>query len=458
MQIEWQGIDMQGNDVILSVKDLNQMVKDLLSDAIGQVWLLGEISNFSKPVSGHWYFTLKDELAQVRCAMFRNSNIRTKFSPKNGQQVLVKASVTLYEARGEYQIIVESMQPAGAGLLQQRFEQLKQQLQEEGLFEPQRKRPLPTNIRTVGVVTSSTGAALHDIRQILKRRDPSMNIIIYPTQVQGSEAASQIAHMISLANMRQECDVLIVGRGGGSLEDLWPFNEEVVARAIVASRIPIISAVGHEVDFTIGDFVADLRAATPSAAAEIVSKDQQEQLRRLKAQEQHLLMAMDYFLVRKKEQYHHQKHQLHTQHPQVKLISNQKRLIELQKMLSQHISRTLTTKSYRINMLDRRLLQLSPLNEINQYTHKVKQYSQKVIMQIKHQLIQSQHALANRATRLESVSPLSTLARGYSITSNMRNEVIHQPSQVQLGEQIVTQLEQGQLISQITQILEHKDD
>ena len=221
-----------------------------------------EISNLSQPASGHWYFTLKDDRARVRCAMFRNSNRRVTFRPQNGQQVLVRASITLYEPRGDYQLIAESMQPAGDGLLQQQFEQLKQRLSAEGLFDQQFKQPLPAPAKRVGVITSASGAALHDILQVLQRRDPSLPIVIYPTSVQGAEAPMQIVRAIETANRRDECDVLIVGRGGGSLEDLWSFNDERVARAIFASRIPIVSAVGHETDVTIADFVADLRAPT----------------------------------------------------------------------------------------------------------------------------------------------------------------------------------------------------
>ena len=227
--------------------------------------------------------------------MFRNSNRRVTFRPQNGQQVLVRASITLYEPRGDYQLIAESMQPAGDGLLQQQFEQLKQRLSAEGLFDQQFKQPLPAPAKRVGVITSASGAALHDILQVLQRRDPSLPIVIYPTSVQGAEAPMQIVRAIETANRRDECDVLIVGRGGGSLEDLWSFNDERVARAIFASRIPIVSAVGHETDVTIADFVADLRAPTPSAAAELVSRNQLELLRQLQSQQQRLEMAMDYY-------------------------------------------------------------------------------------------------------------------------------------------------------------------
>src|SRR5471032_2468606 len=251
---------------IFTVSRLNQTVRQLLENEMGQVWLSGEISNFSQPSSGHWYFTLKDDRAQVKCAMFRNTNRRTTFRPQNGQQVLVRATITLYEPRGDYQLIAESMQEAGDGLLQQKFDLLKQQLAAEGLFDAQFKQPLPSPAKCVGVITSSSGAALHDVLNVLKRRDPSLPVIIYPTAVQGVDAPMQIVRAIQLANAREEVDILIVGRGGGSLEDLWSFNDERVARAIFASRIPIVSAVGHETDVTIADFVADLRAPTPSAA------------------------------------------------------------------------------------------------------------------------------------------------------------------------------------------------
>lgn len=290
-------MSLSQSPAIYTVSRLNQTVRMLLEQQMGQVWISGEISNFTQPASGHWYFTLKDDGAQVRCAMFRNSNRRVTFRPQHGQQVLVRANITLYEPRGDYQIIVESMQPAGVGLLQQQFEQLKQKLSQEGLFDAQHKQPLPSPAHQIGVITSKTGAALHDILHVLQRRDPSLPVVIYPTAVQGDDAPAQIVRAIELANQRAECDVLIVGRGGGSLEDLWSFNDERVARAIFASRIPIVSAVGHETDVTIADFIADLRAPTPSAAAEVVSRNQQELLRQIQGQQQRLEMAMDYFFA-----------------------------------------------------------------------------------------------------------------------------------------------------------------
>ncbi|MFQ1016682.1 exodeoxyribonuclease VII large subunit [Gilliamella sp. BG7] len=440
------------NNSILSVKDLNQMVKELLCDAIGQIWLIGEISNFSRPSSGHWYFSLKDDSAQVRCAMFRNSNFRAGFTPQNGQQVLVRATVTLYEARGEYQLVIDKIQAAGTGLLQQKFEQLKQKLSEEGLFDSINKQPLPENILTVGIITSSTGAALHDICQILKRRDPSLHLIIYPTQVQGSEAAGQIANMIHIANIRQECDVLIVGRGGGSLEDLWSFNEEVVARAIFASQIPIVSAVGHEIDFTIADFVADVRAATPSAAAELVSRDSLQQVKRLQVQQLHLTMAMDYYLMQCREKLNKWRHQLQTQHPQTKLEKQLNQLLAYRHSLSENIQQYLLRLSNRHNSLDKRLLRVSPQNNITYLGQLTWQKQQQLINLIKQKLTKSQYQFVLQTSQLNNVSPLATLERGYSVTTDQNNTVVRRSEQVTVGDIIVTRLKKSKLISQITEI------
>ncbi|OCG57711.1 exodeoxyribonuclease VII large subunit [Gilliamella sp. Nev3-1] len=444
---------MQGSS-ILSIKDLNQMVKELLCDAIGQVWLIGEISNFSRPSSGHWYFSLKDDSAQVRCAMFRNSNFRAGFTPQNGQQVLVRATVTLYESRGEYQLVIDKIQPAGAGLLQQKFEQLKQKLSDEGLFDPMYKQPLPENIRTIGIITSSTGAALHDICQILKRRDPSLHLIIYPTQVQGNEAAGQIAKMIQIANIRQECDVLIIGRGGGSLEDLWSFNEEIVARAIFSSKIPTVSAVGHEIDFTIADFVADVRAATPSAAAELVSHDNLDQIKRIQAKEQHLSMAMDYYLMQCREKLNKWHHLLQTQHPQTKLEKQLNQLLTYRHSLYENIQQYFFKQSNRYNFLDRRLLRVSPQNNITYLGQLVRQKQQQLINLIDQKLTKSQHQFVLQTSQLNNVSPLATLERGYSVTINQNNTVVRRCEQVTVGEFIVTRLKKGKLVSQIIEINE----
>lgn len=448
---------MLGNSNIFSVNDLNQMVKDLLTDAIGQVWLVGEISNFSKPASGHWYFTLKDDLAQVRCAMFRHSNFKTGFTPQNGQQVLVSATVTLYEARGEYQLVIDKLQISGTGLLQQKFELLKRKLQDEGLFNSDHKKTIPKNITTAGIVTSSTGAALHDICQILKRRDPSIHIIIYPTLVQGDNAATQIVKMINLANIRNECDVLIVGRGGGSLEDLWPFNEEIVARAIFDSQIPIISAVGHEIDFTIADFVADLRAATPSAAAELISRNIQDQLNDLKSREQQLAMAMDYLIMKKRKQIQKLRHILQTQHPQVKLVKQQASILAQSRSLNSAIEQIIFLNTNKINKFDRNLHRLSPENKVINYSQTIVQRHQQLVSLMKQYLTHAKHQMVTQGAQLHTVSPLATLERGYSITTDSQNQIIRSLQHITQGEIITTKVLLGQITSSIISIEDNKN-
>ncbi|MFT4812652.1 MAG: exodeoxyribonuclease VII large subunit, partial [Marinoscillum sp.] len=269
-----------GNDVF-TVSQLNQRAKQLLEITFSSVKVEGEISNLSRPSSGHWYFTLKDKGAQVRCAMFRSRTAQVKFQPKEGDQIVVRGKVSLYENRGDYQLIVDAMKPSGEGQLQQAFIQLKQKLGAEGLFATESKQALPSQIKRIAVITSPTGAAIHDILTVLKRRFPAIEVDIYPVQVQGKDAAQQIIWSINQANADARADVIIAGRGGGSIEDLWCFNDENLARTIFHSRLPIVSAVGHEVDFTIADFVADVRAPTPSAAAEMLSPDQQDYWQRL---------------------------------------------------------------------------------------------------------------------------------------------------------------------------------
>ena len=416
---------------IFTVSRLNQTVRLLLEHEMGQVWISGEISNFTQPASGHWYFTLKDDTAQVRCAMFRNSNRRVTFRPQHGQQVLVRANITLYEPRGDYQIIVESMQPAGEGLLQQKYEQLKAKLQAEGLFDQQYKKPLPSPAHCVGVITSKTGAALHDILHVLKRRDPSLPVIIYPAAVQGDDAPGQIVRAIELANQRNECDVLIVGRGGGSLEDLWSFNDERVARAIFTSRIPVVSAVGHETDVTIADFVADLRAPTPSAAAEVVSRNQQELLRQVQSTRQRLEMAMDYYLANRTRRFTQIHHRLQQQHPQLRLARQQTMLERLQKRMSFALENQLK----RTGQQQQRLTLEYRLAET-----------------LRAQLSATRERFGNAVTHLEAVSPLSTLARGYSVTTATDGNVLKKVKQVKAGEMLTTRLEDGWIESEVKNI------
>lgn len=437
---------------IYTVSRLNQTVRLLLEQEMGQVWISGEISNFTQPASGHWYFTLKDDTAQVRCAMFRNSNRRVTFRPQHGQQVLVRANITLYEPRGDYQIIVESMQPAGEGLLQQKYEQLKAMLSAEGLFDQQFKNPLPSPAHCVGVITSKTGAALHDILHVLKRRDPSLPVIIYPTAVQGDDAPGQIVRAIELANARQECDVLIVGRGGGSLEDLWSFNDERVARAIFASLIPVVSAVGHETDVTIADFVADLRAPTPSAAAEVVSRNQLELLRQIQNGQQRLEMAMDYFLANRTRRFTQLHHRLQQQHPQLRLARQQTVLERLRQRMNFALDNQLKRAVSRQQRVTQRLNQQNPQPKIYRAQTRIQQLEFRLAENIRSRLSTTRERFGNAVTHLEAVSPLSTLARGYSVTTATDGKVLKQTKQVKAGDVLTTRLSDGWVESEVKEI------
>ena len=441
---------------IFTVSRLNQTVRLLLEHEMGQVWISGEISNFTQPASGHWYFTLKDDNAQVRCAMFRNSNRRVTFRPQHGQQVLVRANITLYEPRGDYQIIVESMQPAGEGLLQQKYEQLKAKLQAEGLFDQQLKKPLPSPAHCVGVITSKTGAALHDILHVLKRRDPSLPVIIYPTAVQGDDAPGQIVRAIELANKRNECDVLIVGRGGGSLEDLWSFNDERVARAIFASRIPVVSAVGHETDVTIADFIADLRAPTPSAAAEMVSRNQQELLRQIQSVQQRLGMAMDYFLANRTRRLTLLHHRLQQQHPQLRLARQQTALERLQQRMNLAIDSQIKRTNKRQVRLLQRLNQQNPQPRIHRVQSRIQHLEHRLAEHVHSRLSAMRERFGNAVTHLEAVSPLSTLARGYSVTTVTDGKVLKKVKQVKTGDVMTTRLEDGWVKSEVKGITSAK--
>ncbi|MEQ9910829.1 exodeoxyribonuclease VII large subunit [Pectobacterium polaris] len=438
------------SSAIFTVSRLNQTVRQLLEMEMGQIWLSGEISNLSQPSSGHWYFTLKDERAQVRCAMFRTSNRKVTFRPQNGQQVLIRASITLYEPRGDYQLLAESMQPAGDGLLQQQFEQLKQRLAAEGLFDQQFKQVLPSPAKQVGVITSASGAALHDILQVLQRRDPSLPVIVYPTSVQGAEAPLQIVRAIELANQRDECDVLIVGRGGGSLEDLWSFNDERVARAIFASRIPIVSAVGHETDITIADFVGDLRAPTPSAAAELVSRNQLELLRQIQSQRQRLEMAMDYYLAQRNREFTRLHHRLQQQHPQLRLARQQAQLVKLRQRLDDAMQQQLRQTSRRSERLQQRLMQQQPQTRIHRAQQRLQQLSYQMQSALERQLNQNKQKLGIACSRLEGVSPLATLARGYNVTTAPDGKVLKNVTQISPGETLKTRLQDGWVESQVT--------
>ncbi|GLQ74922.1 exodeoxyribonuclease VII large subunit [Vibrio penaeicida] len=438
------------NNNIFTVSRLNSEVRLLLENEMGVVWLVGEISNFSAPVSGHWYFTLKDSRAQVKCAMFRGNNRRVTFKPQNGNQVLVKARLSLYEPRGDYQLIIENMQPEGDGRLQQEFDELKMKLAAEGLFAQSSKQPLPENPTRIGVITSKTGAALHDILDVLKRRDPTLPIVIYPSIVQGDTAAISIAQAIGRANERKECDVLIVGRGGGSLEDLWCFNNEILARTIAASQIPIVSAVGHEVDVTIADFVADMRAPTPSAAAELVSRDNNHKVLSLKQKRQHLRQAMLQYLTDHQSSLNMLERKLERKHPSYQLQQQSQRLDDLEQRLRVAMNQRLSGNSRTMVNLDHRLALHNPQRKLNQLQSELSSSKAKLFDAMDRQLLLSRHQLALAAEKLDTVSPLATLKRGYSITQLENGDVVTDANKIKTGDVLITRLADGNIRSTVS--------
>ena len=396
---------MQDNIMILTVSRLNALLRELVEDNFMQVWVEGEISNFSIPASGHWYFSLKDADAQVRAVMFRAQNRLLGFIPENGMRVVCRGRVSLYPQRGEIQLIVEGLEPRGVGGLQLAFEQLKNRLAGEGLFAAERKRPLPAFPRVVGVVTSATGAAIHDIIQVLRRRGAGVHVLLRPVRVQGEGAAAEIATAIAELNRQGEAEVLIVGRGGGSLEDLWAFNEELVARAIHGSKIPVISAVGHEVDHTIADFVADLRAPTPSAAAEMVARGRLE----LEGHLDHLVM---------------------------RLAAQMRRRIDFGRE--------------RFNGLHRRLR--SPRESLNLARQRQAELARRLSQAMERQLKERDWRLSTLAERLDDLSPLRTLGRGYAIVTRAGGELVRDAATLTPGERVNLRFVQGRAAARIEEV------
>ncbi|WP_166371049.1 exodeoxyribonuclease VII large subunit [Psychromonas sp. SA13A] len=437
------------NNNIYSVSSLNKAAKSLLETGLGVIWLSGEISNLTIAVSGHWYFTLKDHGAQIKCAMFRGNNSRAGFTPKHGQQVLVRGKLSLYEARGDYQLIAETMAPEGDGLLKQQFEELKCQLAAQGLFSEAIKKSLPEIIKRVGIITSSTGAALHDILSVLQRRDPRLQVVIYPTQVQGQGSAFSVAAQIALANIRNECDVLIVGRGGGSLEDLWCFNEPDVAYAIYNSQLPVISAVGHEIDVTISDFVADLRAATPSAAAELVSQHKtfvSTQLNNLVAR---LKQSIQNRLQHKTHQLSVLKQTLLQHDPKHKLQQQAQNLDELSLRLQHAMQQKMQWQQHQTSQLKNRLQQASPAHHINIELQKQQQLKRQLTQAMTAKLNNAEQNLHHQIQQLNAFSPLATLARGYAIVKDEKGKVSTDPAKLKVGETVEVTLDKGQFKAQV---------
>lgn len=428
---------------IYSISQLNRITKQLLEDAFTPLWVEGEISNLSQPSSGHLYFTLKDANAQVRCAMFRHKNQALNFRPENGLQVNAYCRVSLYEGRGDYQLIVEHLEQAGFGMLQRAYEELKKTLAKEGLFNEAHKKALPSLPQCIGVVTSPTGAAIRDILSVLKRRFAGIPVIIYPTAVQGTDAAPQIVSAIETANQRNECDVLLVSRGGGSIEDLWPFNEEIVARAIFESQIPIVSGVGHEIDFTIADFVADYRAPTPSAAAETVTPDKDELKQTFNQQLARLQQFMQHHLHRADQSIKNLSKRL--RHPGDKLREQAQRLDHLEQQLKQNWLVQLMHKQKALQQLQQSITAHSPETLIEKNSNECKNLIKRLSLASQTLLKQKTQQLASISRALDGVSPLNTLSRGFSITSQNDN-IIRDAKDVALGEKVSIQLHQGKLI------------
>lgn len=454
---------------LFTVSQLNARARQLLEISFASVRVEGEISNLARPSSGHWYFTLKDNNAQVRCAMFRSRTALLKFQPKEGDKVEVRAKVSLYEGRGDYQLLVDSMRIAGEGALLLAFQQLKDRLASAGLFDPKHKKNLPAKIKRVGIVTSSTGAALHDILSVLKRRDASIEVFIYPTQVQGKDASAQIVAAIERANRDQWVDVLIVGRGGGSLEDLWCFNEEAVARAIFSSTLPIVSAVGHEVDFTIADFVADVRAPTPSAGAEMISQDRREKEQLLFQLQQRLLATQQRLIPKRQQQLQSLAQRLRApqrvieQHSQrldrlemrvLRAWQSQKkqqtqRLALLQHSLTQqHPKRQLAAQAKHLDRLQRLLLRAQRAAH-QRAAQPLVGYPERLQHAMSFQQRQLKQQLANQAQLLQNLSPLNVLARGYAIVQDAQGNVIRHHQNVTVGDTLHTQLAQGWISTEV---------
>lgn len=435
-------LDITCSQEIYTVSQLNRSVRDLLEEGFPALWVEGEISNCKRPSSGHLYFSLKDENAQVRCAMFRNRQIGLGFVPKDGIHVLAKAQISLYEERGDYQLIIEYLEETGAGKLRRAFEQLKQRLANEGLFDAQHKKSLPTFPKQIGVITSATGAAIRDILTVLKRRLRNIPVIIYPTPVQGAEAAPQIAAAIQIANQRKECDVLMVARGGGSLEDLWPFNEEIVARAIYASEIPIVSGVGHEIDFTISDFVADQRAPTPSAAAALVTPDGRELLQNINLLMQRLHRAISNELRHHQQTITNLKKLL--QHPGRKLQDQAQQLDYLERNLIKATFHLLHLQQTKLDHTYAKLERYQPQQLLTLLTEKQKNLTQRMQVAMQNNLNAAQNKFVNICRALDTISPLNTLQRGYAIVSKNEN-ILRNSQEVNVGDKVTAQLAKGQL-------------
>jgi exodeoxyribonuclease VII large subunit len=441
-------MDIFSEKTILTVSRLTALLRGVLEENFEQVWVQGEVSNLSLPSSGHLYFTLKDSGAQLRCVMFRGSVKNLKFRPADGMGLIARGRISVYDQRGEYQLICEYLEPAGIGALQAAFMQLKERLAKEGLFDEARKRPMPAFPRRVGVITSSTGAAIHDILNVLKRRFASLEILLYPVRVQGEGAAQEIATAVEDMNRLKLVDVMIVGRGGGSLEDLWAFNEEVVARAVRHSRIPVISAVGHETDWTICDFAADLRAPTPSAAAELVIASSDELRGQVESLSHRLRLVMETRLASMDARLESLRRALHD--PSTMLGHLAQRVDDLSERLELGLENTVKRSGDQFYRLNQSLLFNNPMQAVADARQRLRQLLSDAEHRLVTRLESLKHVFVGNAARLEVLSPLKTLARGYSITTRAADgRVVTDAGQLEAGDLLRHRFHSGGATSRV---------
>ncbi len=440
---------------ILSVSQLNRMAKRVLETEVGAVWLEGEISNYIQAASGHWYFSLKDDQAQVKCAMFKFKNRGTNFNPSEGDKVVVKGNISLYEARGDYQLIVDYMEPSGLGKLQQQLNLLIEKLANEGLFTADKKRLLPSIPKAIGVITSPTGAAIHDVLNVLKRRCPMVPVIIYPTQVQGKEATRQIISALHKAQSHNHCDALLMTRGGGSLEDLWCFNDEQLAREIAGSKIPVVAAIGHEIDTSITELVADLRAPTPSAAAELLVPEQQTLWQKVDLLSQSLTGNLVYKIEQLQSRLNITK--LKLRDPEFQLLKAKNQLELLKDKLKALVLESIVSKSNRLQNIEKRLNKGNPAQKLSQQKHQLTLLKSRLDSSIKSNIANHGSQLRSLVGELNALSPLATLERGYSVTRDTETEkVITKIAQVKQGQDLTVLFSDGKISTNVIQVSPNK--
>jgi exodeoxyribonuclease VII large subunit len=450
-----QNKEMDKEVIKYTVSELNRLSRQTLEAKFPLIWVEGEISNFSMPASGHWYFKMKDKTATISCAMFKNQNSRSSFKPQNGIKVFARCKITIYEVSGNYQLIIEQIESAGIGALQRKFEELKKQLFDEGIFDDKHKLPIPKYPKKIGIITSPTGAAIQDILSILKRRYPIASVLVYPSIVQGNtldgtSAAKELTERIIFANKENNCDVLILARGGGSIEDLWAFNDETLTRSIHNSNIPIISAVGHEVDYTICDFVSDCRAPTPSAAAEIVSPDINSIIQRLNEKElqlNHLILGFLQACYQKIDNLF-----MRIRNPNDYLLHIQTQIEGLQNRIYKNITSKIKIDKETLTHIDKNLQRNHPSEYLCNLSDRLCLLEKKLNNEIIKLLITKQEKWENSLRLLEAVSPLNTIKRGYAIVLNKDKKIIKRTSDIKINDRIFTMLGDGGVFSNIEEI------